>query len=114
MPVHLSLEYQDYSDPMFDFVSKPENMALIGLSLGYPVDAGRFATVARQQKKKKIHDVFPLPGVNAVSERFKEKPLEAINVAWRPEVNIQPILDWVKQNGLPTVGRASRFLKNYV
>jgi hypothetical protein len=45
---------------------------------------------------------------------FKEKSLEAIDVAWRPEDNIQPILDWVKQNGLPTVGRASRFLKNYV
>jgi hypothetical protein len=72
MPVHLSLEYQDYSDPMFDFVSEPKNMALIGLSVGYPIDAGRFATVARQQKNKKIHDVFPLPGVNAVSERFKE------------------------------------------
>lgn len=227
MPVHLSLEYQDFSTPMFEFVSEPKNMALIGLSVGYPLNADRFATVARQQKNKKIHDVFPLPGVNAVSERFKEivelyepgvhqffpvelfdkagnrvpsnyyifnctvcvdavlvahsevswsqrlvepydpfpridhwdkeilsaqaisghhvwcgglfetngiyvsdvlfddlkrakikyfkeKSLEAIDVAWRPEDNIQPILDWVQQNGLPTVGRASRFLKNYV
>ncbi|QDG74924.1 imm11 family protein [Labrenzia sp. PHM005] len=227
MPVHLSLEYQEHTTPMFEFVSEPKNMALIGLSVGYPLNADRFATVARQQKKKKIHDVFPLPGVNAVSERFKEivesyepgvhqffpvelfdkagnrvptnyyifnctvcvdavlvehsevrwsqrrvepydpfpridhwdkevlsaqaiaghhvwcgglletdgiyvsdalfddlkrakikyfkeKSLEAIDVAWRPEDNIQPILDWVKQNGLPTEGRVSRFLKNYV
>lgn len=72
----LELVYQAWSTPQFKFddeekFGKPGDKAF-GLSLGFWVDPTKIPVSAQQTTKKRVPDVFPMPGCNAVSQRFKD------------------------------------------
>jgi hypothetical protein len=63
----------DHRAPMFNFLDEPENKFRFGLSLGLPVGKKRLPLRARETKgKKTFPDIFPMPGLNAVSARFRD------------------------------------------
>lgn len=71
----ISLEYQDRSTPHFKldpFDDRPSPSRSYGFSKGFWVDPSRQPKSAQQTTKKLVHDIFPLPGLNAVRQRFKD------------------------------------------
>ncbi|WP_305987098.1 imm11 family protein [Roseibium sp. MMSF_3544] len=63
----------DAREPSFEFEDEPEKMRLFGLSLGIPVGTERLPTKAREITEKKVYpDIMTMPGLNAVSAKFKQ------------------------------------------
>lgn len=60
--------------PYFEFLDAPKPYPLFELSKSEPVDASRMPTQARLRFawSKPIPDVFPTPGLNSVSKRFRD------------------------------------------
>ena len=60
-------------EPQFEFLDNPKEKLGFGLSLGLPVGTRRLPTQAKEKsRKKKYPDVFSMPGLNAVSARFRD------------------------------------------
>uniref|UniRef100_UPI003BA9DC04 imm11 family protein n=1 Tax=Stappia sp. TaxID=1870903 RepID=UPI003BA9DC04 len=71
----IELEYQDRGTPRFaldPFEDSPSPSNNFGFSRGYWVDPARQPRSGQQTTRKKIPDIFPLPGLNAVRQRFKD------------------------------------------
>lgn len=63
----------DHREPIFEFLDTAEDPLRFGLSLGLPVGARRLRTKARQiNVRKRLPDIFAMPGLNAVSQRFRD------------------------------------------
>ena len=93
MAFYLSLRsYQPYAQGHFEWENegayKSYGSIASGLSRGFWIDPDLMPKSARQTRDKRLHDVIPMPGMNAVNQRF-------------PEDNIQPALDWEKEHGEP-------------
>ncbi|WP_305098250.1 imm11 family protein [Croceibacterium aestuarii] len=68
----VQMEYGAPRRPDFKWDDRPETLALFGFSHGRVVDdLSMLPTRATQKDKKKLCDVFPMPGLNAVSAKFK-------------------------------------------
>jgi len=68
-------EMQDRSVPYFELdpiEDQLESSRSFGFSQGYWVDPDSQPKSAYQTTKKLVHDVFPLPGINAVRQCFKD------------------------------------------
>ena len=66
------IEYGALRRPNFEWDDEPKPMAMWMLGTGVPLeDLSLVPRRATQTDKKKLCDVFPMPGLNAVSERFK-------------------------------------------
>ncbi|AXS39483.1 DUF1629 domain-containing protein [Breoghania sp. L-A4] len=60
-------------EPIFEFEDEPKDKFRFGLSLGLPVGPRRLPTRFRETKgKKTLPDIFAMPGLNAVSSRFRD------------------------------------------
>ncbi len=71
MAYWIELAYSN-REPRFEFLDGPENMYMYGLSAYRTAPVERLPTQARETSKKKVYpDIFAMPGLNAVSERFK-------------------------------------------
>ncbi|WP_284164506.1 DUF1629 domain-containing protein [Frigidibacter sp. SD6-1] len=70
MPYVCSLLYSQ-TQPQFEFDERPKTMPFFGFSGGVWIDPARMPTSASQENKSAMTDVFPLPGLNGVSTRFK-------------------------------------------
>ncbi|WP_067217518.1 imm11 family protein [Stappia indica] len=72
----LELVYQAWSTPQFKFDDEDKfgnrGDKAFGLSQGFWVDPTKIPVSAQQTTKKRVPDVFPMPGCNAVSQRFKD------------------------------------------
>ncbi len=68
----IQLMYQQHSTPMFEFVDDKPDRPRFGLSAGIWVDPDRFPHSAKQTDDKGVYDIFSMPGLNAVSQRFKD------------------------------------------
>lgn len=63
----------DHREPIFEFLDIAEDPLRFGLSLGLPVGTRRLRTKARQiNVRKRLPDIFVMPGLNAVSQRFRD------------------------------------------
>jgi hypothetical protein len=67
----IKLMYREHSTPKFEFDDDPDKLAF-GLSAGHWLDPKRLPTSAHQTTNKQIPDIFPTPGLNAVSSSFRE------------------------------------------
>lgn len=74
MAYHVGLMYQEHSTPMFEFDEPwPRETPRFGFSATWFLDDTVVIPArARQKDKKKIHDIFPMPSINAVSQRFRD------------------------------------------
>jgi hypothetical protein len=74
MACHVTLMYQQHSTPMFAFDDPwPPETPYFGFSATRLLEPDVIVPdSARQTDKKKIHDIFSMPGVNAVSQRFRD------------------------------------------
>ncbi|MDH4981593.1 DUF1629 domain-containing protein [Hyphomicrobium sp. D-2] len=63
----------EFATPSIEFINPPDNYFVLGMSVGFPVNPGAVPTSGRLEEpwEKPFVDVFPMPGLNAVSERFK-------------------------------------------
>jgi len=68
----IQLMYQAHTTPSFEFDHEPDSMPFFGFSAGRWIDPERMPVSAHQTDKKKIHDIFPMPGLKAVNHRFRE------------------------------------------
>lgn len=60
-------------EPQFEFQDDPQSKKYFGLSMGKPVDSIDVPTTADETKgRKKLADIFSMPGLNAVSSRFRD------------------------------------------
>ncbi|GAA0784631.1 imm11 family protein [Roseibium denhamense] len=68
--------YSDRANPWFRWDNEDDyrqyGSKAIGFSLGFWVDPRAFPETAQQARKKLVHDVFPMPRCNGVSQRFKD------------------------------------------
>lgn len=63
----------DHREPIFEFLEIPERAFNFGLSLGLPIGAKRMPVKAKQiNVRKRLPDIFVMPGLNAVSQRFRD------------------------------------------
>ncbi|WP_298822633.1 DUF1629 domain-containing protein [uncultured Roseibium sp.] len=84
-------------EPLFEFDDAPENILRFGLSLGLPIGPGRLPTRAHETiGRKSLPDIFPMPGLNAVSRKFRE-----IVEEFEPRVHQFFPLDLFYKNGQP-------------
>jgi hypothetical protein len=61
--------------PMFEFEDEPPRgapRANFGMSAGQPIDPTWVPSRAREKTHRKIVDLFPMPGLNAVNQRFRD------------------------------------------
>ncbi|WP_424931950.1 imm11 family protein [Amaricoccus macauensis] len=74
MPFWVNYSFSLRGQTMFEYLDRegPKAKALFGFSLGEPVDPAIVPRTARAEQGTTMHDVFPMPGVNAVSERFRD------------------------------------------
>ena len=72
----LELVYQAWSTPEFEFDEKHQfaepGVEPFGFSSGFWFNPNNMPTSAHQTRNKRVPDVFPMPGCNAVSQRFKD------------------------------------------
>ncbi|KZK90547.1 hypothetical protein PsAD46_02168 [Pseudovibrio sp. Ad46] len=95
----INLDYNS-REPQFEFLDEPQDMPLFGLSSGNILDPNRFPTKAKEETKKKvIPDIFSMPGLNAVSQRFKDRVEE-----FEPGVHQFLPLELFKKTGEPIDG----------
>jgi len=64
----------EFATPSIEFIDPPGNRPNYGLSVGFPIDPGSMPSKGRLEEpwRKPIPDVFRAPGLNAVSQRFRE------------------------------------------
>lgn len=64
----------EYARPSIEFINPPDNYFVLGLSVGFPVDPEAVPSRGRLEEPwdKPLLDVFRIPGLNAVNERFKK------------------------------------------
>ena len=70
----INLHYHE-GQPAFDFLDMAGTMkpVFFGMSLGKAVDPARVPTYAREKtRNKKLYDIFSMPGLNGVSQRFRD------------------------------------------
>ena len=92
----ISLKYSN-REPQFEFLDEPERMFLFGLSMGLPVGTRRMPTRAKETSCKKSYpDIFAMPGLNAVSSRFRDLVEE-----FEPGVHQFFPLELYRKNGDP-------------
>jgi hypothetical protein len=77
MAYYLSLRsYQPYAQGHFEWENegayKSYGSIASGLSRGFWIDPDLMPKSARQTRDKRLHDVIPMPGMNAVNQRFKD------------------------------------------
>ncbi|WP_444928417.1 imm11 family protein (plasmid) [Microbulbifer sp. SSSA002] len=100
----IKLDYNS-REPQFEFLDEPQEMAIFGLSTGVHIDPSRFPTKAKEETKKKvIPDIFSMPGLNAVSQRFKDLVEE-----FEPGIHQFLPLDLFKKTGDPIDGNFYTF-----
>ncbi|MCV6577009.1 MAG: hypothetical protein OIF58_14885 [Cohaesibacter sp.] len=84
-------------EPHFEFLDKPENKYGFSFSLGLPANPARLPTKAIEETRKKSYpDIFTMPALNAVSQRFKDLVED-----FEPEVHQFFPLELFRKNGDP-------------
>ena len=72
----LKLVYQNWSVPYFEFDDEEKYgdpvAKAFGFSRGFWFDPANMPVSGHQTTTKRVPDVFPMPGCNAVSQRFKD------------------------------------------
>lgn len=71
MVYYLGLSYQSHHAAYFDWDSKPDEMRNFGLSSNIPLTPSNLPDSATRTRGKQTPDIFPMPGLNAVSSRFR-------------------------------------------
>ena len=95
----ISLKYSN-REPQFEFLDVPEKKFIFGFSLGLPVGTRRMPTRAKETSCKKSYpDIFAMPGLNAVSRRFRDLVEE-----FEPGVHQFFPLELYRKNGDPVEG----------
>jgi hypothetical protein len=63
----------EFATPSIEFVNSPSSRPGYGLSVGFPIDPDQMPSRAVLERpwSKPMPDVFSVPGLNAVSERFR-------------------------------------------
>lgn len=72
MAYYLGLSYQSHHAAYFDWDNEPIEIRKFGLSSNVLLTAANLPDSATRSRGKQTPDIFPMPGLNAVSARFRE------------------------------------------
>lgn len=72
MAYYLDLSHQAQTNAYFEWDSEPEHMRMFGLSSSQELAPENLPDRATRRSGKQTPDVFAMPGLNAVNERFRE------------------------------------------
>ncbi|WP_424932473.1 imm11 family protein [Amaricoccus macauensis] len=90
----------------FEYLDKNgiAEVAIFGLSRGDPIDPATVPRIAQAQRGKRMPDVCPMPGLNAVSSRFRDLVEEL-----EPGVHQFFEIEFREQDGIPIPGQYYTF-----